>query len=53
LAGETVVELKFRSALPALFKQLIQELELTPNPVSKYRFAARAWGIDRARRSVR
>ncbi|MBI4660499.1 MAG: polyphosphate polymerase domain-containing protein [Verrucomicrobia bacterium] len=44
LADQAVLELKFRSQLPALFKCLIQEFALQPQPVSKYRVAAAALG---------
>lgn len=40
-----IVELKFRSQLPALFKQLIQEFALKPQPISKYRLAVQRLGI--------
>ena len=39
LPGRMVVELKFRSAMPAVFKQLVEEFRLTPQRVSKYRMA--------------
>jgi hypothetical protein len=44
LSGERICELKFRAAVPALFKELIGELRLTPRPVSKYRLFVEAWG---------
>jgi hypothetical protein len=44
LAGQVVLELKYRSTLPALFKRLIHEFRLTPQPVSKYRRCIEAWG---------
>jgi len=44
LAGQVVLELKYRSVLPARFKQLIHEFQLTPQPVSKYRRCIEAWG---------
>lgn len=44
LAGQTLLELKFRARLPAVFKQLMQDFGLNPSPVSKYRLAIRAWG---------
>ncbi|MBI3469585.1 MAG: polyphosphate polymerase domain-containing protein [Planctomycetes bacterium] len=43
LDGQVVLELKYRSAMPALFKRLLEEMPLTPCPVSKYRLAVRAW----------
>lgn len=41
LDGQTVVELKYRVALPAVFKELVGEFNLAPQRVSKYRLAAR------------
>lgn len=40
-----VLELKFLYALPALFKQLVEEFALSPAPFSKYRLAAHALGL--------
>ena len=37
LARRFVLELKYRGMLPAVFKQLVEEFTLTPQPVSKYR----------------
>ena len=37
LADQVICEFKYQSALPALFKEIIQALHLTPSPVSKYR----------------
>jgi hypothetical protein len=37
LPGQVVCELKFRDTMPALFKQLVTDLRLTPGSVSKYR----------------
>ena len=39
LPGRMVVELKFRAAMPAVFKQLVEEFKLAPLRVSKYRLA--------------
>lgn len=44
-AGQGVVELKFRSVMPALFKALVREHALTPGPASKYRTAVEACGL--------
>jgi hypothetical protein len=44
LTGQVVCEFKFRGALPALFKGVIQELALEPTGVSKYRHCLRAAG---------
>ena len=38
-----ILELKFRSALPALFKQMIATMNLTLASVSKYRLCRDAW----------
>jgi hypothetical protein len=43
LAGQVILELKFRRALPAPFKALVGDLRLTPTPVSKYGLCRRAW----------
>lgn len=45
LTGETILELKFRDRMPALFKQLIQQFALAAQPVSKYRLAVVACGL--------
>lgn len=52
LTGQAILEFKFRTALPALFKELIQEFRLTPGAVSKYRHCLLAWGIAEAPREV-
>jgi hypothetical protein len=49
LAESVVLELKFRSAMPALFKRLIQEMGLNPGSVSKYRLGIQAWGLTASR----
>ena len=44
-----ILELKFRSAAPALFKQLVDDLALTPRAASKYRCAVSAltgWPLE-------
>ena len=46
LPGQAVLELKFRDALPALFKRLLVEQGLHPGPVSKYRRGVAAWNLD-------
>jgi hypothetical protein len=40
--ASTIVELKYRSSPPLIFKQLVEEFGLRPQPVSKYRLAAAA-----------
>jgi VTC domain len=37
LPDEVICEFKYQTALPALFKEIIQAMHLTPSPVSKYR----------------
>jgi hypothetical protein len=46
LADEILLELKFRRHLPALFKTMIHDFTLTPEPCSKYRLAVQALGLD-------
>jgi hypothetical protein len=46
LRGRAILELKFRAALPALFRELIAELRLTPGAVSKYRLCREAWDLQ-------
>lgn len=45
LAGEAVVEFKYVSALPVVFKRIIEELRLDPRGGSKYRRCATAVGL--------
>ncbi|HWL08185.1 MAG TPA: polyphosphate polymerase domain-containing protein [Planctomicrobium sp.] len=45
LPGEVVLELKFREAMPVLFKQLVAELQLCSTGVSKYRRCLDAWRV--------
>jgi hypothetical protein len=45
LTGRVVLEFKFRTALPAVLKELVQSLRLNPCPVSKYRSCVSAWGV--------
>lgn len=40
LEGKRILELKFRDAMPALFRGLVMDLGLTPGSFSKYRAAA-------------
>jgi hypothetical protein len=44
LDGQQIVEMKFRSTMPAVFKRLIEELKLSPTTVSKYRLGMMALG---------
>jgi hypothetical protein len=52
LPGQVILELKFRIALPAAFKGLVQSMRLDPSLVSKYRTCIRAWGTPAERRGV-
>jgi hypothetical protein len=45
--GRLVLELKYIRPAPALFKELIEEFQLTSAPISKYRFAAVALGYPK------
>jgi hypothetical protein len=40
-----ILELKFRSEMPVLFKYLVEEFALNPQPISKYRLAATTLGL--------
>ena len=44
LPDRLVLELKFRHHLPALFKHLVEQFALTPQPASKYRLGMVALG---------
>ena len=46
LFGETLLELKFSGHLPALFKSMLQDQGIVARPLSKYRLAAAACGLD-------
>lgn len=52
LTGQVILELKFRTAMPLLFKELIQDQQLTPRAVSKYRHCMLAWGATEGRREA-
>lgn len=43
--GQHVLELKFRGAMPGLFKQLLESIPLRRSAMSKYRTAASALGL--------
>jgi len=47
LTVETIVEMKFRAAMPAVFKRVVEEFALQPVRVSKYRL-----GMEATRPSV-
>ena len=42
---QLILELKFRCAMPALFKCLVEEFALNPQPLSKYRLAVIALNL--------
>ncbi len=42
----TIVEMKFRAAMPAVFKQIVEEFALMPESVSKYRLGIQATRPD-------
>lgn len=44
LAGQVILEFKFRQALPLPFKEVITDQRLSPLSVSKYRRCREAWG---------
>jgi hypothetical protein len=46
LTPQTILEFKFRSALPAVLKEVVQALRLCPAAVSKYRLCQEAWGAS-------
>jgi len=43
--GQIIIELKYRCEMPVLFKLLVEEFALNPQPISKYRLAAAALGL--------
>jgi hypothetical protein len=53
LPGRMVVELKFRAAMPAVFRQLVEEFKLTPHQVSKYRLAVATLQLAREETAAR
>jgi hypothetical protein len=52
LRGQVILELKFRTALPGPFKQLVQDMRLGLSAVSKYRLCREAWGATALGREV-
>jgi hypothetical protein len=52
LTGQVLMELKYRRALPTLFKSLIEDFALTPRPASKYRLTMQAWRGEASVREV-
>jgi hypothetical protein len=45
LTDEVITEFKFLGAMPAAFKEVVEELRLTPRSVSKYRRCVEAVGL--------
>jgi hypothetical protein len=43
--GQIILELKYSGVFPRLFKDLVDEFQLTPRPASKYRFAVQTLGL--------
>ncbi len=52
LTGQVICEFKYRSSMPALFKEIVQAMHLSPSPVSKYRTFMRTMGYGADRRAV-
>jgi VTC domain len=52
LTGQVILEFKFRSALPVLFKEIIAAFRLSPRTVSKYRLCRGAWGAPASLREA-
>ena len=48
LAGQSILELKYRKTMPAVYQKLIQELGLVPAAVSKYRLTIQSFLPDEA-----
>ncbi len=46
LEGKNIVELKYSVALPALFKQLVEQFALKTQPLSKYRAGLALLGLS-------
>jgi hypothetical protein len=45
LPGLCIVELKFRLDMPPVFKSLLGQLSMNPQPISKYRLSIQAFGL--------
>jgi hypothetical protein len=52
LEDQVICEFKYQASLPALFKELIGAMCLSPSPVSKYRSFLRALGYGQDRRTI-
>jgi hypothetical protein len=46
LGDRCILELKFQTEMPPLFKGLMEQLSLTPQAVSKYRLSIQAHGLE-------
>jgi hypothetical protein len=46
LPDRCILELKYRVNMPQVFQVLVDELALKPQPISKYRLAIQAFGLD-------
>jgi hypothetical protein len=46
LEDRNIIEVKYRLAMPALIKQLVEQFKLKPQPVSKYRTGLAALGLS-------
>jgi hypothetical protein len=49
LTGMSIVEFKFRVAMPTVFKELLRDFSLTQSSVSKYRLSVEACGLNHGR----
>ena len=45
MPGRLILEMKYRMEMPAVFKALVDEFQLNPGPVSKYRSSVAALGV--------
>ena len=53
MTGRLILELKYRGAPPAIFRQLVEEFALTPQTASKYRLGVVARRPGRAAQACR
>lgn len=49
LRNQAILELKYQTVLPTLFKELLELFELQPSAHSKYRSALQTWGVSATR----
>jgi hypothetical protein len=52
LDSQSILEMKFRMAMPVMFKEMVELFRLTAQPVSKYRLAIPALGLAEERAAV-